>query len=125
MGQADAAGRTLQVVRIPSPGRVLGADGLFAPASHMNFVIANQAVIVPTYNERRAAFAIACSSGTYVRSLVADLGDAYCLELRRTAIGPFEVGDAVAPPARGEPWSAPGLIELGRALELARAPGAR
>jgi tRNA pseudouridine55 synthase len=42
----------------------------------------------------RAAFAIDCSSGTYVRSLIADLGDAYCLELRRTAIGPFEVADA-------------------------------
>ena len=42
----------------------------------------------------RAAFAIECSSGTYVRSLIADLCDAYCLELRRTAIGPFEVADA-------------------------------
>jgi tRNA pseudouridine55 synthase len=29
-----------------------------------------------------------------VRSLVAGLGDAYCLELRRTAIGPFDVADA-------------------------------
>jgi tRNA pseudouridine55 synthase len=42
----------------------------------------------------RAAFAIDCSSGTYVRSLIADLGDAYCLELRRTAIGHFDVADA-------------------------------
>lgn len=42
----------------------------------------------------RAAFAIACSSGTYVRSLIADLGDAYCLELRRTRVGPFDVADA-------------------------------
>jgi tRNA pseudouridine55 synthase len=42
----------------------------------------------------RAAFAIECSSGTYVRSLIADLGDAYCLELRRTRIGPFAVADA-------------------------------
>jgi tRNA pseudouridine55 synthase len=42
----------------------------------------------------RAAFAIECGSGTYVRSLVADLGDAYCLELRRTRIGPFDVADA-------------------------------
>jgi tRNA pseudouridine55 synthase len=42
----------------------------------------------------RVAFAIECSSGTYVRSLIADLGDAYCLELRRTGIGPFEVADA-------------------------------
>lgn len=42
----------------------------------------------------RAGFAIDCSSGTYVRTLIADLGDAYCLELRRTAIGPFSVTDA-------------------------------
>jgi tRNA pseudouridine55 synthase len=42
----------------------------------------------------RAELLIECSSGTYVRSLVADLGDAYCLELRRTAIGPFGVADA-------------------------------
>ena len=42
----------------------------------------------------RAAFEIECSAGTYVRSLIADLGDAYCLELRRTAIGPFDVADA-------------------------------
>ncbi|MDP9384953.1 MAG: tRNA pseudouridine(55) synthase TruB [Actinomycetota bacterium] len=42
----------------------------------------------------RAAFAIDCSSGTYVRSLVAGLGDAYCETLRRTAIGRFEVAEA-------------------------------
>jgi tRNA pseudouridine55 synthase len=41
----------------------------------------------------RAAFAIECGSGTYVRSLVADLHDAYCLELRRTHIGPFAVAE--------------------------------
>ena len=42
----------------------------------------------------RAAFEIECSSGTYVRQLVADLGDAYCEELERTAIGPFSLADA-------------------------------
>jgi tRNA pseudouridine55 synthase len=36
-------------------------------------------------------FEIECSSGTYVRSLIAGLGDAYCEELRRTRIGPFDV----------------------------------
>ena len=41
-----------------------------------------------------AAFAIDCGSGTYVRSLVMDLGDAYCTALRRTAIGGFRVEDA-------------------------------
>jgi tRNA pseudouridine55 synthase len=42
----------------------------------------------------RRTFAIRCSAGTYVRSLVADLGDAYCEQLRRTAIGPFAVADS-------------------------------
>jgi len=42
----------------------------------------------------RAAFEIECSSGTYVRQLVADLGDAYCEELERTAIGDFRLEDA-------------------------------
>jgi len=71
----------------------------------------------------RAAYAIDCGSGTYVRSLIADLDDAYCLELRRTAIGPFRVTAAVAPPARGEPWADPPLIALAQALERARGAG--
>jgi tRNA pseudouridine55 synthase len=62
----------------------------------------------------RAAFAIACGSGTYVRSLVADLGDAYCVELRRTAIGSFDVRQAVPPPERGA--AAPALVSVAEAL---------
>jgi tRNA pseudouridine55 synthase len=42
----------------------------------------------------RAEFEIECSAGTYVRQLVADLGDAYCEELERTAIGHFRLDDA-------------------------------
>jgi tRNA pseudouridine55 synthase len=42
----------------------------------------------------RAGFEIVCSSGTYVRSLIAGLNDAYCVELRRTHIGGFDVADA-------------------------------
>jgi tRNA pseudouridine55 synthase len=68
----------------------------------------------------RACFEIECGSGTYVRSLIAALGDAYCLELRRTAIGPFDVRDACTLPQRGRPWSDPPLIALERALELVR-----
>ena len=41
-----------------------------------------------------AHYEIECSAGTYVRTLVETLGDAYCSALRRTAIGPFEVADA-------------------------------
>ncbi len=41
-----------------------------------------------------ATFEIECSSGTYVRSLITALGDAYCAELERTAIGRFALADA-------------------------------
>jgi tRNA pseudouridine55 synthase len=42
----------------------------------------------------RAGFEVECSSGTYVRQLVAGLGDAYCEELERTAVGSFRLEDA-------------------------------
>lgn len=45
---------------------------------------------------------IRCSKGTYIRSIARDLGlasgsRAYCLELRRSAIGPFSVVSATTP----------------------------
>jgi tRNA pseudouridine55 synthase len=42
----------------------------------------------------RRGYLIECSSGTYVRTLISELGDAYCEELRRTRIGAFDVADA-------------------------------
>ena len=48
-GTTDARGRKLDILRMPSPGRVLGASGEAVPASHMNFVIANGVVVVPVY----------------------------------------------------------------------------
>jgi tRNA pseudouridine55 synthase len=40
-----------------------------------------------------AQYEIECSAGTYIRTLIETLDDAYCAELRRTEIGPFQVGD--------------------------------
>jgi tRNA pseudouridine55 synthase len=61
--------------------------------------LAEREVSVYRFEERwrdgdRRGFVIECSSGTYVRSLIADLGDAYCETLRRTQIGAFAVADA-------------------------------
>ena len=46
------------MTRLASPGRVLDADGHVVPASHMNFVIANEAVIMPVYEERASPLAL-------------------------------------------------------------------
>lgn len=47
-------------------------------------------------------FTVRCSSGTYVRAIARDVGEqlgtgGYLVALRRTAIGPFDVSDAVTP----------------------------
>ncbi len=45
-------------------------------------------------NGESAEYEIECSAGTYIRTLLETLDDAYCAELRRTAIGPFRIEDA-------------------------------
>ena len=50
----DAEGRSLRILRIPSPGLVLDEDERPVPASHMNFLIANGAVVVPVYGDAAA-----------------------------------------------------------------------
>ena len=54
-GERDNLGNSLKVLRIPSPGFVADEDERPSPASHMNFLIANGAVIVPTYGNAMAA----------------------------------------------------------------------
>jgi len=54
----DARGVALQVVRIPSPGRIKDEDGAAIPASHMNFIIGNKAVIMPIYEDQASSFAL-------------------------------------------------------------------
>lgn len=45
----DAKGRKLDVIKIPSVGHYLNKTGGLSPASHMNFIIANNVVVVPIY----------------------------------------------------------------------------
>ncbi len=61
-----------------------------------------------SFDGRDAEFRVTCSSGTYVRGLVADVGaalgcGAHLVRLVRTGIGPFDISDAVSPDAPGEP----------------------
>jgi tRNA pseudouridine55 synthase len=78
----------------------IGGERAYALARRGEEVVTTEREVTVTRFEQlwrdgdRAAFAIECSSGTYVRTLISELGDAYCLELRRTGIGPFDVADA-------------------------------
>jgi len=62
-------------------------------------------------NDYYVEYEIECSTGTYVRTLIETLEDAYCIELRRTAIGPFRVEEAGVE------------LSLGRVAELIPAIG--
>lgn len=46
--------------------------------------------------DQHAHYEIECSAGTYVRTLIETLEDAYCCDLRRTRVGPFQVEEAGA-----------------------------
>ena len=54
----DADGRKLEIVRIPGVGLLHNGLGEIAPASHLNFVIANGIVVVPVYGTPTEAAAL-------------------------------------------------------------------
>ena len=91
----DARGRRLEVVEIPSPGRVCDRGGTLVPASYANFYIGNRAVVVPTYgvpNDHRAVEAIGrCfpgrrAVGIPAKALVAGGGGAFhCITQQQPA----------------------------------------
>lgn len=56
---ADLKLMGFEVITVPSPGLVTDEDGSITPASHMNFIITNAAVIVPTYDTPSAEEALA------------------------------------------------------------------
>jgi len=61
-------------------------------------------------------FRVNCSTGTYIRSLAHDFGQAlgcgaYLQELRRTKIGPFDVADALTPQEWQKIWKTPDFMK--------------
>ena len=82
---------------------------------------------------QEAVLDVHCSTGTYVRALARDLGEAvgagaHCAALRRTTVGPFDVADAAGPdearvdPVRG---AAPARAGRGRCRTCRRCGSTR
>ena len=61
----DAEGRRLEVIRIPSPGLFIDDAGEIAPASHVNFAIANGVVAMPVYGTPSAEAAVAALQAVF------------------------------------------------------------
>lgn len=88
--------------RVPMTSAVkLGGERLYKKA-HRGEVVKTPEREVTVYSAKLlesegeyARFELTVSAGTYVRTLIETLGDAYCAELRRTAIGPHLVEDAL------------------------------
>jgi agmatine deiminase len=89
----DEAGRPLEVVPLPMPAPVL-FEGQRLPASYANFYIANDQVLVPTFNDpqdRRALGVLAelfpgrTVVGIHAVDLVWGLGTLHCLTQQQPA----------------------------------------
>ncbi len=69
----DARGRKLEIVQLPSPGRIENEDGDVVPASHMNFLIGNKTVVVPLYGAASGEEAVAVIQKIFPNHKVAGL----------------------------------------------------
>ena len=86
-----AAGNAYNLVALPLPKPVINADGARLPATHANFLIINDAVLVPTYGDPNDAVALErlgqCFSDREIiavdcRSLIMQYGSLHCVTMQ-------------------------------------------
>src|SRR6476646_569938 len=95
--QAVPAASAVKVDGRRSYARMRAGEAVAAPPRRVRI----SRLEVEAFDEetQRARIAVECSKGTYVRQIAADLGaatgaGAYCIALRRTGVGDFDVSDA-------------------------------
>lgn len=103
------AGEQLQVPPMASAIKIGGRrlyelqrQGMSIERESRPVTIHSMEIVSIDLESRTVTFEVSCSSGTYVRSLVADLASsldtgAYLTALRRTSVGHFDLRDAIPP----------------------------
>jgi len=95
MRMRDPDGRTLRVVALPMPEPVFAGPARL-PASYANFYIANRAVLVPTFGQKRDALALEILQGSFPgrqvvgiesTDLVRGLGAVHCVTQQQPRVG--------------------------------------
>jgi agmatine deiminase len=94
-GMRDAQGCKLDVVKLPMPGPVF-YRGERLPASYANFYVANERVLVPTFNDENDRIALGilaelfpgrCVVGIHATDLAVGLGTLHCSTQQEPAPG--------------------------------------
>jgi agmatine deiminase len=102
-GVRDPQGKPLKIIPLPMPEPVV-FDGQRLPASYANFYIANELVLMPTFNDPRDAEALAVLArvfktrrvvGIHAVDLVWGLGTIHCMTHEQPAVGVTEVAAAL------------------------------
>lgn len=97
--ETDAAGRSLQVIELPSPGAVHNRHGELLAASYCNFYIGNGQVVVPCYGVASDAEAVAILGqvfadrevvGLDARATLTGGGAFHCITQQQPAAHPVE-----------------------------------
>ncbi len=92
----DARGRSFEIIRLPSPGRIEDEEGNVMPASYVNFYIANTTIIIPTYDSPWDAQAVSAigrlfptrrAVGIRARELLAGGGAFHCITQQQPRAG--------------------------------------
>lgn len=104
----------------------LARRGLTVPRAARTVTVREIRLAAPGIVDRDVTVEIVCSSGTYIRTLCADLGErlgcgAHLLRLERLRAGPFRIEEALTLEALAQAADEGGLEQLGCTLDEALA----
>ncbi len=96
-GEQDAAGRTLEVIPVTAPAPRFHEDGRQQPLSYLNFYLANDAVIMPCFNDPMDDAALRTVARAFPARTMVDVdasvlvlggGGIHCITQQQPSVGP-------------------------------------